>query len=107
VDEVSITAYPNGPYLVRGPVRVLDAKGEEIELRRRTIALCRCGRSRIHPFCDGTHKVTGFSSEPGGNGNGNGAAAKLARAVDGAADDAPGVSDPAVPESRENGEPGA
>ncbi|HET8927959.1 MAG TPA: CDGSH iron-sulfur domain-containing protein [Microbacterium sp.] len=31
--------------------------------RRRTIALCRCGLSSIKPFCDGTHKVTGFRTE--------------------------------------------
>jgi hypothetical protein len=59
VDEVRITAYPDGPYLVRGPVTLTDERGEEIELRRRTIALCRCGRSRILPFCDGTHKSVG------------------------------------------------
>lgn len=64
-DEVSITAYPDGPYLVRGPVRLFDRAGEEVELRRRTIAVCRCGRSRIHPLCDGTHKITGFSAEGG------------------------------------------
>lgn len=62
-DRVRVTAYPNGPYLVRGPVRVFDEDGNELELRRRTIALCRCGRSRIHPFCDGTHKLVGFEAE--------------------------------------------
>ena len=57
-DDVEITPYPDGPLLVRGPVRVFDEDGTEIELTRRTIAICRCGRSRIHPFCDGTHKKT-------------------------------------------------
>jgi CDGSH-type Zn-finger protein len=55
-EDVEITPYPNGPILVRGPVRVFGEDGEEIELRRRTIAICSCGRSRIHPLCDGTHK---------------------------------------------------
>jgi len=58
-----ITAYPDGPYLVRGEFELLDAKGRAIERRRRTIALCRCGRSRIQPFCDGTHAVTGFEAD--------------------------------------------
>jgi CDGSH-type Zn-finger protein len=32
---------------------------------RKTIALCRCGRSRIKPFCDGTHKATRFRAGSG------------------------------------------
>ena len=62
-DEASITPYRNGPYLVRGPIRLLDQDGNEVELTRRTIALCRCGKSRTRPFCDGTHKLIGFESE--------------------------------------------
>jgi CDGSH-type Zn-finger protein len=61
-EDVEITPYPDGPILVRGPVRVFDENGEELDLRRRTIAICRCGRSRIHPFCDGTHKKIGFQT---------------------------------------------
>ena len=58
-----ITSYPDGPLLVRGDFDLLDAEGRPIERRRRVIALCRCGRSRIQPFCDGTHSVTGFRAE--------------------------------------------
>jgi CDGSH-type Zn-finger protein len=57
---VTITAYQDGPYLIRGPFRLTDQNGGEIDLERRTIALCRCGRSRIRPFCDGTHRSIGF-----------------------------------------------
>lgn len=57
-----VTPYPDGPLIVRGPVRLIDAEGNEIPVRRSTIALCRCGRSRIKPFCDGTHKAVGFSA---------------------------------------------
>lgn len=60
--DLDITPYPDGPILVRGPVRLFGEDGEEIELHRRTIALCRCGKSRIHPLCDGTHKKIGSSS---------------------------------------------
>lgn len=59
-DDGTITPYRDGPYLVRGPVRIVDEDGREIEKGRGTVALCRCGRSRIPPFCDGTHSVTGF-----------------------------------------------
>ncbi|MGO4103101.1 CDGSH iron-sulfur domain-containing protein [Leifsonia sp. YAF41] len=37
---------------------------EPMPLRRQTVALCRCGVSTIKPFCAGTHKVTGFHTEP-------------------------------------------
>lgn len=58
--EVVIVPYQDGPYLVRGPVVLLDQDGCRIELDRRTIALCRCGKSRMRPFCDGTHRMIGF-----------------------------------------------
>lgn len=54
---MTIRAYPGGPLLVRGDVRLVDADGGEIPCVRHTIALCRCGRSKLAPFCDGTHKV--------------------------------------------------
>ena len=55
-DEAVITPYRDGPLLVRGPFRLVDQDGGEIEVGRRTVALCRCGKSRIRPFCDGTHR---------------------------------------------------
>jgi hypothetical protein len=54
-EGATITVYPEGPALVRGRYRLLDELGNEIENRRSTIALCRCGASRLHPICDGTH----------------------------------------------------
>jgi len=60
-----ITPYRNGPYLVRGPFVMVDQKGNEIEVKRRVVALCRCGRSQIRPFCDGTHKAIGFRANSG------------------------------------------
>lgn len=58
----TITPYPDGPYLVRGDFTVLDQDGNELPVARRTVALCRCGKSRIRPFCDGTHKLIGFKA---------------------------------------------
>jgi CDGSH-type Zn-finger protein len=57
---VTIVAYKDGPYLVRGPVRLRTQSGAPIELRRRIVALCRCGGSQTRPFCDGTHKLIDF-----------------------------------------------
>ncbi|HEX8689435.1 MAG TPA: CDGSH iron-sulfur domain-containing protein [Solirubrobacterales bacterium] len=64
-DETRITPYRNGPYLVRGPFTLVDQDGKEIEVKRRVVALCRCGRSQMRPFCDGTHKTTRFRAESG------------------------------------------
>jgi CDGSH-type Zn-finger protein len=61
-DEARITPYRDGPLLVRGPFRLCDQDGGEIAVGRETVALCRCGKSRIRPFCDGTHKVIRFSA---------------------------------------------
>ncbi|MFY9714715.1 MAG: CDGSH iron-sulfur domain-containing protein [Microbacterium sp.] len=59
-EEPSITAYPDGPLILRGDLQLQTADGEPIERHRRTLALCRCGLSAIKPFCDGTHKASGF-----------------------------------------------
>jgi len=63
----------NGPYIVTGRVPlseqiiVVDSRGDSVEWRegrtypaQETYALCRCGRSRSMPFCDGTHTLVGF-----------------------------------------------
>jgi CDGSH-type Zn-finger protein len=63
--QTKITPYRDGPYLVRGPFALVDQDGNEIEVRRRVVALCRCGRSQIRPFCDGTHKAIRFQAESG------------------------------------------
>ena len=62
---VTITPYRDGPLLVRGPVRIQDMHGETITVDRKTVALCRCGKSRIRPLCDGTHKIVGFRAPSG------------------------------------------
>ncbi len=54
---VVITEYRNGPLLVRGDFQLLDADGQEIPTTRRTVALCRCGRSSQKPWCDSSHKL--------------------------------------------------
>ena len=59
-----ITACADGPLLVRGDIEIVDATGSPIPCSRRTVALCRCGVSTIKPFCDGTHKIVGFKTEP-------------------------------------------
>jgi CDGSH-type Zn-finger protein len=62
MDEATITPYRDGPLLVRGPFTLVDQDGNKIEAGRETIALCRCGKSRLRPFCDGSHKVVRFKA---------------------------------------------
>ncbi|WP_232661926.1 CDGSH iron-sulfur domain-containing protein [Pseudonocardia sp. TRM90224] len=57
--EPSITPIVDGPYRVEGGVEVVSATGEPYERRARQ-TLCRCGRSRNKPFCDGSHWYAGF-----------------------------------------------
>ena len=57
---ITITIRDNGPLLVDGEFRLVDAQGNEVPLAKR--ALCRCGGSTTKPFCDGTHSKIGFSA---------------------------------------------
>ena len=68
-DVVVITPYRDGPLLVRGPFVLQTQDGDEIEVDRGTVALCRCGKSRNRPFCDGSHQVVRFRA-PSGRENG-------------------------------------
>jgi CDGSH iron-sulfur domain-containing protein 3 len=55
--EVEIKVRDNGPYKVTGPVRLIDAEGNEFPLPDEgSIVLCRCGRSQTKPFCDKSHR---------------------------------------------------
>jgi CDGSH-type Zn-finger protein len=60
-----VSVYEDGPLIVRGDFVLTDQDGQPIPAGRRTVALCRCGRSAIKPFCDGSHTRTGFRA-PGG-----------------------------------------
>ena len=55
-----ITPYQDGPLLIRGDFALVTPDGRPIETRRGTVALCRCGKSALKPFCDGTHKAIRF-----------------------------------------------
>lgn len=63
MSEVKITVRPNGPYRVEGPVKLLDANGQQWDLTGKpAFSLCRCGGSTNKPFCDGTHSKLGFQA---------------------------------------------
>ena len=59
--DVTIKPMENGPYIVTGPVTIVDADGNEYDVSgKKSVALCRCGKSRTRPYCDGTHKLIDF-----------------------------------------------
>lgn len=62
---MTIRTQPNGPYLVTGPITIVDVNGDTVTVEAgRTVKLCRCGHSAIKPYCDGTHRRVDFVSRP-------------------------------------------
>ncbi|HEX6844358.1 MAG TPA: CDGSH iron-sulfur domain-containing protein [Actinomycetota bacterium] len=60
-EDLEITTYPGGPTLVRGATSLRGPDGTRVPVLRRVTAICRCGKSRLLPRCDGTHRfVPGF-----------------------------------------------
>jgi len=52
----------SGPIWVKGGIPLESADNEKYETRNR-VTLCRCGKSKNKPFCDGTHFGIGFDSQ--------------------------------------------
>jgi CDGSH iron-sulfur domain-containing protein 3 len=59
--EVRIRTLKDGPYEVKGTVQLVDAARADFKLTEDPIYLCRCGHSGNKPFCDGSHKTSGFN----------------------------------------------
>ncbi|MGP3683555.1 CDGSH iron-sulfur domain-containing protein [Streptomyces sp. IBSNAI002] len=51
-----VTVEPEGPVLVEGPVEVVLDDGTVARSDRFVVALCTCRRSRVHPWCDTSHR---------------------------------------------------
>ncbi|MCE9548449.1 MAG: CDGSH iron-sulfur domain-containing protein [Planctomycetia bacterium] len=62
MSDVTIRCRQNGPFLVEGPVTIVDHLGNAFTLAadKPAVALCRCGHSAKKPFCDGSHKGCEF-----------------------------------------------
>ncbi len=63
-DHPDVVVCPGGPLLLRGNHVVEDAEGEVHRTSRPVSAVCRCGKSAIAPWCDGTHKLLPEKSRP-------------------------------------------
>jgi CDGSH-type Zn-finger protein len=51
-----IRIVPNGPILVRGPVRIELPEDDVVESDRFMVAICACRRSKTYPLCDTSHR---------------------------------------------------
>lgn len=63
MNTLILEAKAGGPYLVQGPLKLVDASGKETVIDRPWVALCRCGQSQNKPLCDGTHSRVGFQAD--------------------------------------------
>lgn len=58
--HTTVTPVRDGPLLVVGEIQVTREDGS-VEILPRA-SLCRCGQSKVKPFCDNSHLTTGFSA---------------------------------------------
>jgi CDGSH-type Zn-finger protein len=60
-ENVKMRVKENGSIRVTGTVDFVDADGNVVETKT-DFSLCRCGHSKEKPYCDGSHKATGFEA---------------------------------------------
>ena len=64
--DVTIRVRDNGPLVIEGPVKLIDAEGNGLPVssnEKLALALCRCGVSGSKPYCDGSHREAQFTSK--------------------------------------------
>jgi uncharacterized Fe-S cluster protein YjdI len=62
IRPVNVRIMKDGPIVVDGNFRIMDADDRELEKTKMT-SFCRCGNSGNMPYCDGTHRKVGFKDE--------------------------------------------
>ncbi len=55
-----IQVVKGGPLLVSGNFLIRDIYKKKIRIDNQLVSLCRCGKSRRKPFCDGNHHSSDF-----------------------------------------------
>lgn len=53
-DKTKVTAIMNGPLMIEGNFMVKGVDGNMLSAMDQAF-LCRCGKSKNKPFCDGSH----------------------------------------------------
>ncbi len=63
MNKTELKLLDDGPILVTGEWNLVDSGGKLVASNEtKPVALCRCGTSGKKPFCDGSHKASGFRS---------------------------------------------
>lgn len=60
--KLTITSRKDGPLILSGPMTIKSGSGR-IAWQGDNTALCRCGLSKNKPFCDGSHRGSGFKAD--------------------------------------------
>ncbi len=59
---MKVTLFANGPICLDTQDSVSIQVGGTTEAKPGPVFLCRCGRSSMKPFCDGTHRKVQFEA---------------------------------------------
>ena len=59
---VTLQPQPNGSLMVTGNLEIVSGTGRTTD-KATKVWLCRCGQSKNKPYCDGSHKTTGFMAD--------------------------------------------
>ena len=64
-EKLTIRIRENGPLVLPAKFIIVDHLGNPFPLPtgKENVALCRCGQSKVKPFCDGTHRECGFKGD--------------------------------------------
>ncbi len=57
----SIRIMDNGPLIIKGGFLLERENGSQSKFTG-TVSLCRCGASKLKPFCDGSHRAIDFKA---------------------------------------------
>ena len=60
MQAASIKILNNGPFVVTGSFFIERETGSRSKFSG-TVSVCRCGKTNLPPFCDGTHRKVGFT----------------------------------------------
>jgi len=60
IKPTNIRIMKDGPIVVEGQFKIIGGDNRELKPTMMT-SICRCGNSRSMPYCDGTHRKTGFT----------------------------------------------